>query len=113
MTHRKCKAEDFTVRVRPLLDKKHRWTGEIDVVIITSPRNEMSDDDYYQLMHICKMISSVIPMMEIDEDMRNKINNYVVNVFDNETVPDIKDRVSVKEVKDNIITVNFKRDTNN
>ena len=41
----KTRPEDFTIRVRPLLDKDKNWTGEIDVVIITQPYNSLNDDD--------------------------------------------------------------------
>ena len=102
----KTNTEDFVIRVRPSLDEEKNWTGEIDVVIVTNPRNPLGDDDYYQILHICKMISSVIPIMETDEKMRMKVNNYVVNNLDKEEKEDI-----VKEYKDNVIKINFKPQT--
>ena len=107
MTHYKNNSEDFIVRVRPILDRKDEWTGEIDVVIITAPNNPLSDDDYYQLMHICKMISSVVPLVEKDENIRNKINDYVVNTLDKKA----KANAELTQVNDNVIRVNFRPET--
>ena len=51
---------DYTVRIKPMLDIKGRWTGQIDMSIVTQPGNDLSDDDYYSLMHFVKMICSSV-----------------------------------------------------
>ena len=107
----KTRPEDFTVRVRPILNSNSDWTGEIDVVIITSPKNDMSDDDYYQVMHICKMISSVIPLMEKDIRLRETMNDYVINRLDKEYTHDITNSSKVEKIEDNVIRINFKPET--
>jgi hypothetical protein len=107
----KPRPEDFTIRIRPMLDNNDIWTGEIDVVIITSPQNNLDDDDYYQVMHICKMISSVIPLMEKDVKLRNTVNDYVVNKLDNDYKDVITNTSKVEKIEDNIIRINFKKET--
>lgn len=107
----KTRPEDFTIRVRPLIDKDKNWTGEIDVVIITQPHNALSDDDYYQVMHICKMISSVIPLMEKDVKLRDTVNDYVVNKLDKDYTHDITKDSKIEKIEDNIIRINFRPET--
>tara|TARA_R100001510_G_C7499182_1_gene103592 strand:- start:186 stop:527 length:342 start_codon:yes stop_codon:yes gene_type:complete len=107
----KTRPEDFTIRVRPLIDKDKNWTGEIDVVIITQPHNALSDDDYYQIMHICKMISSVIPLMEKDVKLRDTVNDYVVNKLDKDYTHDITKDSKIEKIEDNIIRINFRPET--
>ena len=107
----KPRPEDFTIRVRPILDTENIWTGEIDVVIITSPHNDLCDDDYYQVMHICKMISSVIPLMEKDVKLRDTVNDYVVNKLDSDFKDDITNSSKVENIEDNVIRINFKKET--
>jgi len=107
----KTRPEDFTIRVRPLLDRDKNWTGEIDVVIITQPHNALSDDDYYQVMHICKMISSVIPLMEKDVKLRETVNDYVVNKLDKDYTHDITKDSKIEKIEDNIIRINFRPET--
>jgi len=111
MDYIKNRPEDFMIRVRPFLDKKERWTGEIDVVIVTHPDNGMEDDDYYQVMHICKMISSVIPIMDKDTAVREMMNDYVINSLDTDSKDAINNKGTVKNIKDNVITINFKPST--
>jgi hypothetical protein len=103
--------EDFNIRVRPLVDENENWTGEIDVVIMTSPHNNLTDDDYYQVMHICKMISSIIPLMEKDNKLRDRVNEYVANKLDNDYKNDITNTSKVESTEDNIIRINFKPQT--
>jgi hypothetical protein len=107
----KPRPEDFTIRVRPLLNPSKNWTGEIDVVIITSPKNDLCDEDYYQVMHICKMISSVIPLMDKDIKLRDTMNNYVINELDKDYTHDITKDSKIEKIEDNIIRINFRPET--
>tara|TARA_R110000822_G_scaffold306728_1_gene433190 strand:- start:530 stop:871 length:342 start_codon:yes stop_codon:yes gene_type:complete len=107
----KNEPEDFMIRVRPQLNNNDDWTGEIDVVIITSPENPTCDDDYYEVMHICKMIASIIPLMEKDNKLRNLVNDYVVNILDKEVINDITNLPTVEKIEDNVVRINFKPET--
>ena len=111
MDNIKSRPEDFTIRVRPMLNKDEDWTGEIDVVIITSPQNPLGDDDYYQVMHICKMISSIIPLMEKDSKLRESVNNYVINDLDKDYNHGITNTSKVENVEDNVIHITIDSDT--
>ena len=78
----RIEAEDFVVRIRPTRDREGMWNGEIDVAIITQPENDLDDEDYFQVMHFCKMLASTIPVMELNEDFRDLVHEYVMEKVD-------------------------------
>jgi len=82
--------EDFLIRVRPFANDDGEWSGEIDISVIAMPDNPMEDEDYYQVMHFCKMMCASVPIMEEVEDIRNVVHEYVMNMIDNETEIDVQ-----------------------
>ena len=82
--------EDFLIRVRPFANDDGEWSGEIDISVIAMPDNPMEDEDYYQVMHFCKMMCASVPIMEEVEDIRNVVQEYVMNMIDNETEIDVQ-----------------------
>jgi len=100
--------EDFVVRIRPsVIDKE--WTGEIDIAIITSAQNELDDESYMQMMHFTKMMCATVPLMEMNESMREFVHNYVVEEIDNdiETVIENDRDVTVTQEDGNVIRLSF------
>lgn len=99
--------EDFIIKVNPHLNSIGKWNGGIELSIMPNLDNPLDDDDYYQVEHICKMLCSTLNFMEVEPNFRDKINDYVVNVFDKEH----KDAHNNKEIKktyaDNVINVTF------
>lgn len=108
---RYIKDNDFLIRIRPQSDETNEWTGEIDVAIITNDDKNMSDDDYYQILHLTKMVACTIPLMETHEDIRDTVHNFVMDYEeDNMTEQDISvdsDRGKVLEIDDNVVTLSF------
>jgi len=102
--------EDFVIRVRPSLDNKGVWDGEIDVAILTQ-KNDLNDDDYFQIMHFCKMLASTIPIMEVNEDLRELAHNYVVETIDKEYEIELEQKPDITYGDDNIVTIDFKTNT--
>jgi len=102
---------DFVIRIRPFLDDEGEWTGEIDLSIMSQPNNNLSEDDYFQLMHFTKMMASTVPVMEDNEDIRQLVHDYVINVVDNalelrvERTEDDKPRIV--NIDNNVISVDF------
>ena len=112
---RHIKDNDFLIRIRPQSDETNEWTGEIDVAIITNDDKNMSDDDYYQILHLTKMVACTIPLMETHEDIRDTVHNFVMDYEeDNMTEQDISvdsDRGKVLEIDDNVVTLSFGSNT--
>lgn len=106
---RHIQENDFIIRIRPQ-SENNEWTGEIDVAIITNDDKNMSDDDYYQILHLTKMVACTIPIMEEDELLRDTVHNFVMSFEDSITEEDIpvdSDRGKVLEIDDNVVTLSF------
>lgn len=104
--------EDFFIKVNPHLNSKGKWNGGIEVTILPNENNPLDDDDYYQVQHICKMLCSTLNLLETEPKLRDKINDYVVNVFDKEEQKLYTEDTPKKTYEDNIINVSFvKSDT--
>ena len=112
---RHIKDNDFLIRIRPQSDATNEWTGELDVALITTDDKTMSDDDYYQILHLTKMVACTIPLMETHEDIRDTVHNFVMDYEeDNMTEQDISvdsDRGKVLEIDDNVVTLSFGSNT--
>jgi len=98
---------DFLIRVRPFSDKHGSWNGEIDLAIISQPANSLDDEDYFQVMHFCKMVASTVPVMEFNEDFRELVHNYVVETIDKEYQDKVKSKPEVVEQDGNVVKINF------
>jgi hypothetical protein len=107
----KVKKEDFIIRIRPYIDREGSWNGDIDVAIITQPENNLQDEDYFQVMHFCKMIASSIPVMELNEDFRELVHDYVVEKVDNDTEVEVEDKPKVLSEDGNVVEIDFKTKT--
>jgi len=106
--------EDFVIRVRPFADEDGKWSGEVDISIMSMPDNPLDNSDYDQLMHFTKMMCASIPVMEDIEELRNIVHEYVLKVIDNETEIDVEleKEMGVEKTYDgNIIHLNFNSKT--
>jgi hypothetical protein len=106
--------EDFLIRVRPFANDDGAWSGEVDISIMAMPDNPLDDDDYYKVMHFAKMMCASVPVMEESEELRDIVNEYVVNVLDNEMEIDVEleEEVGVEKTYDgNIVHINFNTKT--
>ena len=108
------KEEDFVIRIRPCADEDGQWSGEIDISIMAFPKNPMDDEDYGNVMHFVKMMCATVPLMEQQEEMRNAVHDYVMNVIDNEMEIDVEleDEIGVQKTYDgNVVHLNFNTKT--
>ena len=103
----KMKKEDFLIRIRPFRDKDGSWNGDIDLSIITQPSNDMDDEDYYQVMHFCKMMASTVPIMEYNEDLRDMVHEYVMEHVDKEYTIEVEPKSQVVDRSDNVVKIDF------
>ena len=99
--------EDFIIKVNPHLNSIGKWNGGIELSIMPNLDNPLDDDDFYQVEHICKMLCSTLNFMEVEPTFRDKINDYVVNVFDKEHKDSFKNNEIKKTYSDNVINVSF------
>lgn len=102
--------DDFIIRIRPS-HVDGEWTGELDISIISQAGNELNDEGYGQVMHFCKMMCASVPLMEVDEKLRNLIHSYVMEVVDKEddTVleDDDDDDIIITKEDGNVVHLSF------
>lgn len=99
---------DYVVRIRPTIVDS-QWTGEIDIAIVTSADNHLDDESYGQMMHFTKMMCATVPLMEVNEDMRNFVNTYVLEEIDKTLEPMVEkeDDVALTYEDGNVVHLNF------
>ena len=96
--------EDFLIQVKPMLNPAKRWTGEVDVSVVSSKENPMNDEDYYGVLEFCRIICASIPMMEKDEDIRTRALDYLKL---QDELDNIKNKPKIIDKRDNVIVVSF------
>jgi hypothetical protein len=99
--------QDFIVRIRPFMDSDGSWNGEIDLSIVTQPENPLNDDDYFQMMHFCKMLASTIPVMEFNEDLRELVHAYVMETLDKKYEVELESKSKVVGTEGNVVKIDF------
>ena len=107
---KQIKKEDFVINVRPKLDSKRDWTGEVDLSIITSVDNPLTDDDYYAILSFCKVICSSVPVMEEDEYVRQALEDKATQFDELNFVPE-KKKGKIVDKHDNVVVLSFDADT--
>jgi len=103
----KMRDEDFVIRVRPYRDADGTWNGELDLSIITQANNDLDDEDYYQVMHFCKMMASTVPIMEDNAEIRDLVHNYVIEHIDKEYEVELEHKPEVVEQEGNVVKIDF------
>jgi hypothetical protein len=108
----KLRLEDFVICVRPQLTSKQEWTGEVDVSVVSSADNPLNDEDYYGLLEFCRVMCATVPLMEYDDNLRNKALNILKKedeVYENNKA---KKKAKIVDKHDNVVVVSFNADTN-
>ena len=103
--------DDFMLRIRPTINSDGSWNGEIDVAIITQPENSLDEEDYFQVMHFCKMLASTIPVMELNEDFRELVHEYVMEKVDKHYEVELEDKPRVVGTDGNVVKIDFSSKT--
>jgi len=101
----KLNLEDFIIQVKPTVSADKRWTGEVDVSVISSSDNPLCDEDYYGVLEFCRVICASIPLMEKDENLRQKAINFLQR---EDELHNKKHQPKVVDKRDNVVVVSFK-----
>ena len=103
------KPEDFIISVRPTLDTNRAWTGQVEINIVTSKENGLTNMDNEAMFHLCTCMASIVPMMEVDKDLMYEIEEFTKELNKKDTR--VKDKLTIKSKDGNVISLNFKSDT--
>tara|TARA_R110001606_G_scaffold10947_1_gene47348 strand:- start:900 stop:1208 length:309 start_codon:yes stop_codon:yes gene_type:complete len=100
--------------MKPNFSNEGKWDGNIDLDIITDNKHTILKQDYLQLMQVASLVCSSLPMMEIDEEFRNTLCEYVESMIEEDKIEEKKNIIkdSVANTTGNIIKVNFSKGEN-
>ena len=100
---------DFMIVVRPHLDKKNKWTGEVTLKIVVDKANRLDDDDFYSMISFTKQICASVPLMEENKIFRDETERLADKYLSHDDMIDGIERLTkTRERVNNIIHVNFK-----
>jgi hypothetical protein len=102
--------EDFIIRVRPQRDRKGKFDGEASFSVISSSSSDLPYNLYKDIEYVVRCMLSTVPLMELDEDFRKFVFDYVDTRFEYE-FEDGKPDSAVKDVDGNVITIDFGTNT--
>tara|TARA_R100001126_G_scaffold91789_1_gene61460 strand:- start:944 stop:1294 length:351 start_codon:yes stop_codon:yes gene_type:complete len=103
-------SEDYFIHLRPQLSKRTRkWTGQVAIQIIVAHDNSMDIKDKEEMWHLCKMLCSLIPMMEDDPDLMEDVDDFARNYMFN--YQEDKKGLTITGKKGNVIQIDFKTKT--
>jgi len=104
------KDEDFLIQVTPSLTSDSSWDGNVLINIATSGKNPLNKKDMNDLWHLCRMMCSVIPLMQEDSDLMYVLDEYAHNTKDFNS-KDTKDTLTIESKQGNVIKLNFNSKT--
>lgn len=100
---------DFMIVVRPHLDKKMKWTGEVTLKMVVDKANKLDDDDFYAMISFTKQICASVPLMEENKIFRDETERLADKYLSHDDMIDGIERLTkTRERVNNIIHVNFK-----
>tara|TARA_R100000458_G_scaffold57083_1_gene62731 strand:+ start:477 stop:863 length:387 start_codon:yes stop_codon:yes gene_type:complete len=103
--------QDILIRMQPVLDHQNNWTGDVNLSVIDSKTNPLSDRDYTDIMFFARMCLVGIDLLRTDEDYSKKVYHIVQDELKEEAKPKIslsdKPIVPVTSRQGNVIRVDF------
>jgi len=108
MDKQDVQTSDFMIIVRPHLDKKNKWTGEVTLKMVVDKANKLDDDDFYSMINFTKQICASVPLMEDNKIFREATEQLAEKYLSQEELVQGIDRLTKIRERDNVIHVNFK-----
>jgi len=98
---------DFLIRLNPMLNEDGYWDGDISVGIVTTPENNLDEEDFEQMMYLTMMVTAALPLMEDSVEFRKALNKYAKKLHD-EAEEELEPSKPVTEkLSDNVIKIKF------
>tara|TARA_R110002050_G_scaffold49223_1_gene114524 strand:+ start:58 stop:408 length:351 start_codon:yes stop_codon:yes gene_type:complete len=98
------------IELQPFLTKDKKWTGQVEVNILTSRNNPMNKECRNDLLHLCQLTASTVALMEQDYDLVDRLEEFV-NEKD-EYIPQCDNKkVDIVHGEDNIVHLSFTTNT--
>ena len=106
------KGNHFFIEIIPDINDKGAWKGQYQMAI-QARRLNLDDDSFFALEQVCQMACASISLMEEDPAYRKKIFDYLNEEYTVDDSSDVssKRKMKVDKVNDNVITINFSKET--
>lgn len=101
------KPEDFILHVRPYISSDKKWTGEVEVNVITVKDNGLDNTDNESMFHLLRCMASVIPMMDQDREFMYQVEEFARDYYYHRPRKE-KDTLTVTSKEGNVINVDWK-----
>tara|TARA_X000001382_G_scaffold66293_2_gene46041 strand:- start:11610 stop:11966 length:357 start_codon:yes stop_codon:yes gene_type:complete len=107
------KPQDFLIQVRPDITNKNRWTGGVNINILSSNSNPLRATDNKQVYNLCCMMASMIPFLEMYPDLAAEVHDLAHEYGSIDTIKnkDTKKELTVVSKEGNLIKIDFKTET--
>ena len=99
---------DFMIVVKPHLDKKNKWTGEVTLKMVVDKANKLDDDDFYSMLSFTKQICASVPLMEENKIFREATEQLAEKYLSQEELSQGIERLTQPKERGNVKHVNFK-----
>ena len=103
--HFKLDDQDILIRMQPMLDHQNNWTGDVNLQVIDSVANPLSDRDFSEVMLFAHMALVSIDLLRSDEEHTKKVYEIVRSETEEQKE---KPKVTITGRHGNVITVEFK-----
>ena len=103
--HFKLDDQDILIRMQPMLDHQNNWTGDVNLQVIDSVANPLSDRDFSEVMLFAHMALVSIDLLRSDEEHTKKVYEIVRSETEGQKE---KPKVTITGRQGNVITVDFK-----
>ncbi len=103
--HFKLDDQDILIRMQPILDHQNNWTGDVNLQVIDSVANPLSDRDFNDIMFFARMTLVSIDLLRTDEDHSKKVYEIVRTEMEEQKK---KPKMQLPVDKDNVIKVDFR-----
>jgi hypothetical protein len=103
------KGNRFFIEVIPDVTKDGQFTGMFNLQICATPIN-ISEDGFDRVEHICQLGCAALSLMQEDEEFKNIVYNFMMS-------PQISDndnkivKPTIKNITENVITLDFNKET--
>ena len=111
--HLKIDDKDILIRMQPLMDHQNNWTGDVNLQVIDSIANTLSDRDFADIMFFARMCLIGIDLLRSDEEVSRKVYQIAKKELEQESQKkqdSLSDKpyMPVTSRQGNIIKVDFK-----
>ena len=103
--HFKLDDQDILIRMQPILDHQNNWTGDVNLQVIDSPINPLSDRDFNDIMFFARMTLISIDLLRSDADHAKKVYEIARSEME---APRDKPPVAITGRQGNVIKVDFR-----